>query len=121
MSKRRSHPAVQRELDQAIHLGLKAEGWILPTTPEQVASAEEHLWEMAPWPDESEPPDFADIAATNGDLGLSLNTGDRDFTLVEETLARAAREGGELSPEVEEAMHQDRAAAEARGHHSPTD
>jgi len=119
MSRRRNHPTAQRNLEDAVHAALKDHGWVLPTTPEEVADAERHLWEIAPSPGEAEPPTFEEVARPGGKPPRPFLADVGDCLGIEETLARAAREGGEISPEIEEAMRRDRGAAEANAEKDP--
>jgi len=114
MSRRRQHPATERELCDAVSAAFLERGWLVPTTAAAVAAAEERLGEDGDAAPGEGPAPFSQVLAApplaaRAPLALFPEPGP-----VEDTLARAAREGGPLSPEVEEAMRRDRAAAEER-------
>jgi hypothetical protein len=114
MSRRRQHPTTERELGEAVHHALLHRGWLPPATSEAVAAAERGLSEGEDAAPARALPSFAEVAA-----GPARDSGrwqilPQGLGPVEETLARAAREGGPLPPAVELAMRRDRDAAEAR-------
>jgi len=113
MSRRRNHPAAERELNDLVYQAMESSGWTVPTTPEQVAHAEEVLWETSPEGCATGPPAFEEVAADSRARSPSPFAETEDTIRLEQTLARAARMGGELPPEVEETMRRDRDAAEA--------
>jgi hypothetical protein len=84
-------------------------GWLVPETEEAVARAEAEL-SATPMP---LPPDLQDAdavwRAANRPHPLPLPVDES----VGNTLARAAREGGAVTPEIEARMREDRRRAEA--------
>lgn len=120
MSRRRVHPTPESELCETVRLALEQKGWLLPTNEAAVAAAEARLEETGS--DAADPPPFERVAA-----GPPARTGQwqvmpPETAPVEDALARAAREGGPLTPAVEQAMQRDRAAAESKakaGPHGP--
>jgi|GEM_PF-2229265 len=112
MSRRRLHPTPETELCEAVRAAFEQKGWLLPTTEAAVAAAEARLEETAG--EAADPPPFAQVAAEPRQPGRRWQVLPRKAAPVEEALARAAREGAPLTPEVEQAMQRDRAAAESR-------
>jgi hypothetical protein len=100
-------------LEREIYRAMRAEGWLAPETIPEVLAAEKSL--------ENHQVDVSDTSferlrarlrrSGTGQLVQmkAPRTVPSDFSA---NLARAAREGGELSPEIELAMKRDRDAAE---------
>jgi len=92
-------------------------GWVLPQCEGEVARAEEELTALRI----ALPEELRDAAAVfereddegegEGEVILGPLPSSASAYL-DATLARAAREGGEISPEIEERMRRDREAAE---------
>jgi len=100
-------------LEREIYRAMRAEGWLASETVPEVLAAEKSLEN-----DEVNVSDtsFERLRARLRRSGTGQlvqmkapRTGPSDFSA---NLARAAREGGELSPEIELTMKQDRDAAE---------
>lgn len=113
MSRRRQHPSTERELCDAVCAALATLGWLVPTTSEAVAAAEDQLEDDAARSAGDGPLPFARVLSSQPRAPGQPRALSSGTAPVEETLARAAREGGPLSAEVEAAMRRDRAAAEA--------
>ena len=100
-----------QRLHRLIHSALERDGSLIPVSPEAVARAEAELEN-----DEIELP----TSLATFDKALERANENRHVKCVplkldasmEENLARAAREGGKISPDVEARMQKDRAAAE---------
>ncbi len=101
----------ERGLADDVYDALHSLGWIVPQTAADVLRAEAELAEA--------PPDLpAELQDAQAVLEGARPRGGAARPLafppnadVDNTLARAAREGGQISPEVEEAMRRDRQAA----------
>lgn len=101
------------EICGEVRAALAAMGWILPLSEAEVARAERELAEEAV----TLPDGLRDVAAVfegeerEGEviLGPLPSSGS---PYLDATLARAAREGGVITPEIEERMQRDREAAE---------
>lgn len=102
-------PALAADVGEA----LRSMGWLVPSCEDDVAEAERRQAERpAALPEELREPRAAfDRAARPGTGGPRPVQFAGDYA-VDATLARAAREGGRLTPEIEEAMRRDREAAE---------
>ena len=108
------------QLNRLVFQALERDGSLIPTTPQAVARAEAEL-------DDEDIELPASLADFDSALHLASQKHLMDCTPLqiptgtEENLARAAREGGNVSPEVEAQMRADRAAAEdhanAKGQH----
>jgi hypothetical protein len=122
MKKHSKSPITEEELFRAIHQTLRRRGWLVPTNPEDVARAEEHPGVGAPPRPHGSLPD---PDSAGGVLSPDCVVRIWGSAPMETPLARAAREGGVLSPEVEAAMKRDReraeAAWEASDHGTPKD
>lgn len=125
MTRKRQSPRSAQEADRLLEQvasALRSMGWLLPVREHEVADAEA---ELAASP-VALPPSLQDPAAV---LSPIARAGAVEPTVLEfpgspavdATLSRAAREGGRLTPDIEERMRRDRQAAEAeadrrRGH-----
>lgn len=113
MRRRKRNSTADDELSAAIHRALGQEGWTVPVDETAVAEAEAWLREeQAPLPPELER-DPLSLLSSSPAHATTCRAPVWPCEPVETTLARAAREGGALSAEVEEAMRRDREAAEA--------
>ena len=109
MKRNRRRRLSDEGLCDAVHEAICRLGWAVPTDEAAVAAAEE--WQAtadAALPDAARVPDFA---APDPQPVRAIRLW--ESSPMDVPLARAAREGGHLSPEVEEAMRRDREAAEA--------
>lgn len=102
-------------LERDLRAALGAVGWLPPETPDEVARAEAELAASAP----AVPGALADPAAAwsrrETDLPvLRLPGFSDDAPTAAKDLARAARHGGRITPEVEEQMRRDREEAERK-------
>ena len=105
-------PTPGEGLGAELHRALSSLGWRLPETEDEIAEAEEWVEGHPPVvPHEIADPEQA-LARPRGRATpmrkVSLETEDA----IEENLARAAREGGSIPPEIEERMRKDREDAE---------
>ncbi|MCP4754256.1 MAG: hypothetical protein GY866_25495 [Proteobacteria bacterium] len=104
----------QKLTDEAIcdatYEAIRQAGWIIPTDEASVAKAEALLANDMP----DLPPKLRDLefpsAADNPSAGKVVPLWDPE--VLSAPMARAAREGGEISPEVERIMKHDREIAE---------
>ena len=97
--------------EQDVHAALVAMGWVPPTAEQDIAAVEVQLRESPVKP----PAELADPAAVlDRPIRQAAPTVLHfpDAPDIDATLARAAREGGAVTPEVEEVMRRDRTAAE---------
>jgi hypothetical protein len=114
MARKRTADARDDEaLAADVHEAMVQAGWTVPTAPEDVAAAETQLaGKRIPLPEALREPgavfERPDTEA-GGEARRIPFPGSAD---IDATLARAAREAGRLTPEVEEAMRRDREAAE---------
>ena len=95
-----------------VHLAMESLGWVVPQCEVEVRDAERRLG-PAPIPLPEGLRDPHAVFGRKGEgcavLGPLPASGS---PYIEATLERAAREGGRITPEVEEAMRRDREAAE---------
>ena len=112
MRENRKHRLSDDDLFDAIGEAMRTNDWRLPVTEEEVARAEAGLAGASPARAAGlriPPVPGLDPAAISPQRVIRL----WDSEGMEDPLARAAREGGTLTPEVEAAMQRDRAKAEA--------
>lgn len=99
-------------VERLAHRAARNAGWLMPETEDEVAQAELEL-AINPVP---LPPELADPSAILNHLtGCQSVPGPIRLRIsadVETNLARAAREGSDISPDVEARMRADREAAE---------
>jgi hypothetical protein len=100
------------ELAADIHDAMRSLGWTVPTCVEDVLRAEADL-AASPSPLPAELQDAKAVferpdESPGADVVLPFG-GDAD---IDATLARAAREAGHITPEIEQAMRRDRQAAQ---------
>jgi hypothetical protein len=103
--------ASEERLEGLVHEAMLHLGWVLPMTPEDVARVEEELDESAELPHELRDPYTIFDAPRPPQVACPSPPANDD---VVECLARVAREGKGISPEVEERMRQDRERAEQK-------
>lgn len=99
------------QIERTVHDAMMVRGWLIPRSEEEVMRAESELADHpVDLPKELEDPacllDAIADCVPEPRLRLPVN---REAA---ENLARAAREGGEIPPEVEERMRADREKAE---------
>jgi hypothetical protein len=100
-----------QQLHRLVHLALERDGSLIPISPQGVAQAEDELDD-----EDNEVP----VSLSTFDKALKRANENRGVkcvplkitTSMEENLARAARDGGDVAPEVEARMRADRAVAE---------
>lgn len=102
-------------LDREVLQAMREEGWLAPETEVEVLEAEAELaTQQAQIPPPLEHPrELLHHVAKISPIPHSQP----ETTEASENLARAAREGGKLSPEIEQRMKNDRDAAEAKNQH----
>ena len=102
------------QLEQDVFEALRREGWILPETEEEVRRAEADL-KSAPI---VLPPELTDpvnaLKRMGRPSGFKSLPSPAEDNQIESDLARAAREGGTIPPDVEEKMRKDRQEAERK-------
>ncbi|HUS91207.1 MAG TPA: hypothetical protein VM695_05120 [Phycisphaerae bacterium] len=102
----------QADIAAELFEALGSAGWIVPLCERDVAAAEARLGDAPgelPGP-LADPSAVLSGARSGGDAaGVIVFPPDAD---IDATLARAAREGGAIAPEIEQAMRRDRDAAE---------
>ena len=113
MSRSRRRKQDDEEMGGEVREALSLLGWVLPQREEDVAFAERDLAEHPV----ALPGELGDAAAVfereddEGEVVLGPLPSSADAYL-DATLARAAREGSEITAEIEERMRRDREAAE---------
>jgi hypothetical protein len=104
----------KQNLERHVYEAMRSLGWIIPTTEEDVARAEAMLSkEVAALPEELMDP-YHILESMDSDCPASDPQPLPVDAEVEENLARAAREGGVIRPEIEQRMRRDRQTAEQR-------
>ena len=111
MSGHRKQDERDDALSRDVYETLKADGRIVPQTEADVADAEAIMSETSA----ELPPELRDVKTVF--QGPAADSGPKVIGLPGETeddapLRRAAREGGHLSPEIEDRMRQDRLKAQ---------
>ena len=102
------------DLEKELFEALKRFGWTIPQTEREVEKAEEEIERnLVTLPNSLRDPSKLLDKLHNPSQPLTHRSSLTDSTTMEQ-LARAAREGGEITPEVEERMRHDRKAAEEK-------
>ncbi len=102
-------------LNQDVCATLKSMGWLVPESEEQVRQAEAALAlaeTSATIPRELVDPEAAWTRSSEASYPGPGSLGFPADPASEQHMARAAREGGDISPEIEDKMHRDRKDAE---------
>lgn len=113
MSRSKRHKQDDERIGGDVREALSLLGWVVPRREQDVALAEEALTARRV----ALPEELRDAAAVfereddGGEVVLGPLPSSASAYL-DATLARAAREGGKISPEIEERMRRDREAAE---------
>ena len=100
------------DLQRNVHEALKSLGWAVPECEDGVSRAEAQSPAAGPALPEALGDAGAVLDGKGGGLASARPHGFADDAASEENLARAAREGGKIPPEIEERMRRDRKAAE---------
>ncbi len=103
------------QVECLLYDALRLSGELLPTTEEEIAQLEGHYDSSVSLPDslkDARPIFRRQLSPASPQPTTCPVTVDG---AIRENLARAAREGGQISPEVEERMRLDREAAERGG------
>jgi len=109
-------------LARDVHAALVSLGWVVPECDADVAQAEAELAAApVPLPDALNDPGAVLDGASDRARVVPMRLPLPGRTDIDATLARAAREGGEIPPEIEQAMRCDREAAERDAQTEPTD
>jgi len=100
-------------LDREVLQAMRAEGWLVPEAVQEVLEAERTLADAGISRNSSveRPRDL--LRTANKVRSIRPSHPVTSSSGISDNLARAAREGGEISSEVEERMRRDRDAAEA--------
>jgi len=108
--KKKKHSITDDAIGDAIHQALRQADWRIPTDEASVADAEARLAEDRPaLPASLQNPEFPSDA-DNSSAGKVVPLW--DSAIISAPMARAARQGGTVSPEIEEVMKRDRRIAE---------
>ena len=109
--------ATHVNLGDLVQSALLKKGLRLPVSEEEVAAAEDEVakGDVRLPPSVADPPDFLTPPRP---LKPRFARHAREPTELEEEMARAAREGGEITPDIEEKMRRDRLEAEAESDES---
>jgi hypothetical protein len=113
-SKNKADKADRILLERELLLAIRAEGWLAPETEQEVLEAEKKLAsERTTIPTSLDHP--RELLYRAGSVrAIHFSQPKIESARETENLARAAREGGTISPEVEERMKKDRDAAEGK-------
>lgn len=112
MKKQKKHRITDEAICDAAHQAIRQAGWRIPTDEESVATAEARLAnDMPELPPSLMNPEFPSDAG-NASAGKVVPLW--DSAIISEPMARAARQGGSVSPEIEEVMKRDRKIAEQK-------
>jgi len=113
MTSGKKQHAAQVNLGDLVQRAFLKKGLCLPVTEEEVAAAEQELGKAPVRLPASlaEPPDFLSPPRP---LKPRFPSYVREPTELEDEMARAAREGGEITPDLEEKMRRDRLDAESK-------
>jgi len=99
-------------LEREVMRAMRGEGWLAPETEEEVLETEGKLAsERITMPTSLDHP--RELLHRPIEIRTAQSKLAPKSSEVEENLARAAREGGKISPEVEQRMKRDRDAAES--------
>jgi hypothetical protein len=106
-------PADDEALAAEIHQAIRSLGWAVPQCEADVLQAEAEL-AASPvgLPEELRDPKAVFDRAGKGAKAPPVSLQFPGDVAIDATLARAAREAGRITPEIEEAMRRDREAAE---------
>lgn len=115
MERQRRHKHDQEDeiqFEKDLHSALRLEGILLPETEAEVSAAEAQNCGAAP-PLELRDA-YAVLKRARGRRRKAVPTVGAASSETEENLARAAREGGKIPPDVERVMQRDRETAERK-------
>jgi hypothetical protein len=113
-SKNKGDKANRSMLERELLLAIRAEGWLAPETEQEVLEAEKKLaTERIMMPTSLDHPRGL-LYRGGGARPIHFPQPKIESAQETESLARAAREGGTISSEVEERMKKDRDAAERK-------
>jgi len=108
--KRKNQRITDQAISDATHETIRQAGWTMPIDEESVAAAEARTTDDLPeLPESLRDPRFPSAAGSKSGVRVVPLW---DPTVLAAPMARAAREGGSVPGEVEEAMERDREIAE---------
>ena len=103
-----------KDLERKIYATLRSKGLIIPITAQEVLDAEAMMkGNMIELPEELRDPEVI-LNRSKQKLSIKFSPLSSSNKEMEENLARAAREDGNISPEIEERMRKDREVAEKK-------
>ena len=103
-----------KDLERKIYATLRSKGLIIPITAQEVLDAEAMMkGNMIELPEELRDPEVI-LNRSKQKLSIKFSPLSSSNKEMEENLARAAREDGNISPEIEERMKKDREVAEKK-------
>ena len=109
--KKKKHRIADKAIWDAAHEAIRQAGWTIPTDEEAVAAAEARMTgDMPKLPAALRNPQLPSAAGNDTSAGKVVPLW--DSAVLAAPMARAARQGGSVSAEVEEAMKRDREIAE---------
>jgi hypothetical protein len=118
--KKKKHRITDDAICDAIYEAIRQDGWSIPTDEASVATAEARMENYMPTlPERLRHPEFPSASKKMPWPGKVVPLWD-SFVL-SAPMARAAREGGSVSPEIEKIMKRDREIAEQKLRHRNND
>jgi len=118
--KKKKHRITDEAICDAIHEVIRQAGWTIPTDEWSVAAAEARMEnDMPELPEGLRSPEFPSASDDNPSAGKVVPLWDP--AVLAAPMARAAREGGSVSPEIEKVMKRDREIAEQELRHRNRD
>ena len=112
-SREKRDTASDDRLEAELHAAMRRTGFLVPVTEREVAAVEKEV-SATPLPPALKNPRRVFEKASTPRAVTPKVVRFSPAAGVDAALARAAREGGKLTPEVERAMRRDRATAEAQ-------
>ena len=118
--KKKKYRITDDAIYDAIHEAIRQAGWAIPTDEESVAAAEARMENNMPeLPERLNSPEFPSVTKKSPMTGKVIPLWDP--STLSAPMARAAREGGSVSPEIEKIMKRDREMAEQNLRHRNRD
>lgn len=105
---------MDKALDQAIHDTMRLGGWVLPKFPKEIERSEQLMAEEPVKLPQGLADPFAILSRPSRRPRFSVPLPESASGSAEQNLARAAREGGDIPPEVQEQMAKDRKASKGK-------
>jgi len=114
--KTKKHRVTDDAIHEAIHDAIREAGWAIPTDEVSVAAAEARMEnDMPELPERLRNPEYLSASDKHPMNGKVIPLWDP--SVLSAPMARAARDGGSVSPEIEKIMKRDREIAEQRLRH----